>query len=175
MSYRLAPRGVVRLADTYLVTRDMPEWQVYRAWLHAGNVPQPMPQPPSPTVAGVLAKVKEHITARREFKQRAGATVAGTAFDTDERAFAHLAQMLQFSALRPLRVFKVRTANNQHVTLTAAQLGNLFEALSERAALCADNEAVHYAAVAAIASNGATAAARIAALRAYDFSTGWPD
>lgn len=175
MSYRLAPRGVVRLADTHLITRDMPEWQTYRAWLHAGNIPQQQPQPPGPTVAGVLAKTKGHITARREMTQRAGATVGGTAFDTDEHAFARLSQALQFSALRPLRVFKFRTANGQHVTLTATQLGYLFEALSERAALCGDNEAAHYAAVSAIASNGTSAAARIAALRAYDFSTGWPD
>ena len=48
MTYRLAPRGVTRLADNKHVTRDMLEWEDYRAWSHAGNVPEPMPAPPAP-------------------------------------------------------------------------------------------------------------------------------
>jgi hypothetical protein len=46
--YRLAPRGVIRLADDKHITRDMLEWEDYRAWSHAGNVPEPMPAPPAP-------------------------------------------------------------------------------------------------------------------------------
>lgn len=56
MSYRLAALGVIRLADNLHITRDMGEWEDYRAWLKAG-VPAPMPaivvQPPS------LAELKQ--------------------------------------------------------------------------------------------------------------------
>jgi hypothetical protein len=41
MTYRLLPRGVRRIPDSLHITRDMPEWAEYRAWLKAGNVPGP--------------------------------------------------------------------------------------------------------------------------------------
>ena len=175
MSYRLAPRGVVRLPDGLLITRDMPEWQAYRLFLKSGGVPDPLPAPPGPTVADVREKTEDKITNKMQKVMHAGAVVGGKTYPTDAAALAGLARAVQFSALRPLRVFKIKTANGQHVTATAAQTTSLFDALGERSALCWDNEAAHYAAVAAIATNGTSANARIAALRAYDFSTGWPD
>jgi hypothetical protein len=53
MTYRLAPIGVIRLADSLHITRDKPEWQDYRAWIKAGGAPEPMPivAPPEPTLA----------------------------------------------------------------------------------------------------------------------------
>lgn len=175
MSYRLAPRGVIRLDDSALITRDMPEWQDYRAFLQAGNVPDPLPLPDGPTVADVLLDIKTQITAKRDAVQHGGATVGGLAIKTDTSSLALLSQALQFSGLRSQRIFKVKTAEMLHVSMTAAQIGGLFEALGERVALCWDNEAVHYVAVSAIASSGDADSAKIAALRAYDFSTGWPD
>ena len=47
-TYRLAPIGVVRTSDDLPIRRDMAEWQEYRAWLKAGNMPEPMPEPPPP-------------------------------------------------------------------------------------------------------------------------------
>lgn len=175
MAYRLAPRGVIRLADNKLITRDMSEWADYRAFIKAGNFPQPLPVPTGPTVPSVLVEIKTKITAKRDAVQHGGATIGGVAVNTDTSSLAALNQILQFSGMRPQRVFKIKTANLQHVPMTRAQINNLFDTLGERMALCLDNEAAHYAAVSTIASKNTPAAARIAALRAYDFSTGWPD
>lgn len=59
MSYRLAPRGVIRIADELLVTRDMAEWQEYRQWLKAGGVPEQaiIIQPPLPTAEEITARM----------------------------------------------------------------------------------------------------------------------
>lgn len=57
MTYRLAPIGVIRLADSLHITRDKPEWQDYRAWLKAGGTPEPMPAPPAP--APTLGELKQ--------------------------------------------------------------------------------------------------------------------
>ena len=175
MSYRLAPRGVARLADNLLITRDMPEWEDYRAFLHAGNVPEAMPLPAGPSVADVLVEIKTQITAKRDDVQNGGTTIGGLTIRTDPSSLALLGQAFQFSGLRAQRVLKVKTADMQHVDMTAAQISGLFDALGERVALCWDNEAVHYEAINSIASSGDADSTKIAALRAYDFSTGWPD
>jgi len=47
MSYQLLKIGVLRLADSLRITRDMREWADYRAWLAEGNTPEPMEQPPA--------------------------------------------------------------------------------------------------------------------------------
>jgi hypothetical protein len=47
MSYRLLKIGVLRLADSLRITRDMREWQDYRAWVAQGNTPEPMTTPPA--------------------------------------------------------------------------------------------------------------------------------
>lgn len=73
MTYRLASRGVIRIADELPITRDMAEWQEYRAWLKAGNVPEPMPPAPEPPplsaeeiIARLTAAIQKHLddTAR---------------------------------------------------------------------------------------------------------------
>jgi hypothetical protein len=73
MTYRLATKGVTRTADDLAITRDMPEWQEYRAWLKAGNVPEPMPPAPPPPplsaeeiIARLTAAIQKHLddTAR---------------------------------------------------------------------------------------------------------------
>ena len=67
--YRLARRGVVRIADGLAVSRDMAEWRDYRQWLKAGGVPEPMPavvaQPPGPAeiVAQLTRAVQVHLDA----------------------------------------------------------------------------------------------------------------
>lgn len=69
-AYRLAPVGVIRTSDGKHITRDMLEWAEYRAWVKAGNVPDPEPPPPPPpppTVQEVIASltlaVQGHLDA----------------------------------------------------------------------------------------------------------------
>lgn len=54
--YRMLPRGVLRLSDSLPITRDMVEWQEYRAWLKAGGVPEPMIVEPPPAIT--LSEIK---------------------------------------------------------------------------------------------------------------------
>lgn len=56
MSYRLLKIGVLRLADSAVITRSHPGWPDYRAWLKAGGVPEPMQTSPAPTPT--LAELK---------------------------------------------------------------------------------------------------------------------
>lgn len=59
MSYRLLTKGVLRLSDSLVITRDMIEWVEYRAWRKAGGIPEPMivPAPPEPTPAEIIAQL----------------------------------------------------------------------------------------------------------------------
>ena len=41
MSYRLLPRGVLRIADNLHITPDMLEWEEYRQWRRDGGVADP--------------------------------------------------------------------------------------------------------------------------------------
>lgn len=173
--YRLSPRGVLRIADGLAITRDMAEWQEYRAWLKAGNVPQPQPTPPGPTVAEVLEKIRIRITARRDAVMNGAAKLNGTNFRTDYPFVLSLLSMAGYAKTAPARVFKVKRANGNYINLTADQIGSLAVLHGERVARCMDNEAAHFAAVNTIAAGSGTVREKIEALRAYDFSTGWPD
>lgn len=64
MSYRLLVRGVLRLSDNIVITRDMLEWEEYRLWLHAGNAPLPMVSQPvaTPTLAELKRRRANLIT-----------------------------------------------------------------------------------------------------------------
>lgn len=42
MTWRLLPRGVLRLSDGAVVMPDAPAWAEYVAFLRDGGVPQPM-------------------------------------------------------------------------------------------------------------------------------------
>lgn len=174
-AYQLAEVGVIRLYDSLHITRDMPEWELYRILLQEGYEPYPMPSPDDPTVAEVLVEIKTLITIKRDQVINSGATVGAITVHTDAAAMAELGQALQFSALQPARVFKIKTSNLVHVDMTASEISDLFDALAERVALCWDNEAAHYAAAADITTWGLADSEKIIELRAYDFSTGWPD
>lgn len=173
--YRLSSRGVLRIADGLAITRDMAEWQEYRAWLKAGNVPEPQPAPPGPKVAEVLEKIKNRITSRRDAVMNGPAKLNGTNFRTDYPFVLSLLSMAGYAKTAPTRVFKVKRANGNYINLTADQIGSLAVLHGERVARCMDNEAAHFAAVNAIAAGSGTVREKIEALRAYDFSTGWPD
>lgn len=173
-AYQLAEVGVIRLYDSLLITRDMPEWEEYRIFLHGGLEPYPMPSPDEPTVAEVLQEIKTLITIKRDEVINSGATVGSITVNTDAAAMAELAQALQFSALQPSRIFSIKTADMQHVPMTASEISDLFDALAERVALCWDNEAAHYAAATDITTWGISDSTKITELRAYDYSTGWP-
>lgn len=61
--YRLAQRGVIRIADNLHITPDMLEWQEYRQFLKSGGVPEPMPAVvvPPPTVDEIVAQLTQVV------------------------------------------------------------------------------------------------------------------
>lgn len=172
--YQLAEEGVIRMDNSQLITRDMPDWIFYRVRLQSGYVPYPMALPDGPTVAEVLQEIKTLITIKRDEVQNGGATIASITYKTDATSLSELAQALQLSALQPARTFYIKTADMEHIAMTAAEISDLFDALGERVALCWDNEAAHYAAATDIMTLGISDSTKISALRAYDFTTGWP-
>jgi hypothetical protein len=172
--YRLAPRGVIRIADNLHITPDMIEWQEYRQWRRDGGVAEPLPVPPGPTLADVEDKLKTRITEKRDAVQYGGTTINGVALKTDQCSISLLGDALVFSGRKPQRVFQVKTAARKHVPMTAAQIADVFDALGERLALCWDAEAAHYAAVDAIVDGAGTDAEKMALVQDYDFSAGWP-
>ena len=75
--YRLAPSGVIRLADGVQIQRGDPAWPDYLAWLAAGGVPQaappgPAPEPQNPVPASVS-----------RFQARAALQLAGLLDDAE--------------------------------------------------------------------------------------------
>ena len=110
--------------------------------------------------------LKRRVTEKRDQVQFGGADVGGVRIKTDTASVTLLGDALVFSERKPNRVFKVKNEAGQHVSMTAAQIGYVFDVLGERIALCWDNEAVHYAAIDALTT--------IEAALAYDINTGWP-
>ncbi|CAH1387011.1 DUF4376 domain-containing protein [Candidatus Nitrotoga sp. M5] len=174
MSYRLAERGVIRLSDDLLITIDMPEWQDYREWIRMGGLPQPMAAPAGPSMVEVWAEIKAAITAKRDLVMYGGITVDSVLYNTDAASMALLAQLMLFSNNDTDREFNVKAADLHHVIKTHATLTEMFDAVSERVALCFDNEATHFANTDVIAISGLSDENKIIELRAYDYSTGWP-
>lgn len=91
--YRLAQVGVVRLADGATITRDMAEWEDYRAWLRAGNQPEPMELvtlPRWPDLAAAQADVWEAAKRRRDELERGGFEYLGRPLDSDQVAVSRI-------------------------------------------------------------------------------------
>lgn len=114
----------------------------------------------------VQAELKQQVTEKRDKVQFGGADVGGVRIKTDPGSIALLDQALMLSQRKPSRVFKVKDESGQHMPMTAAEIGGVFDILGERVALCWDAEAAHYAAIDALPT--------IEAALAYDINTGWP-
>ena len=94
MTYRLAPKGVTRIADDLAITRDMPEWQEYRAWLKAGNVPEPevvVKKPKWPSLDAGKQEVWARCKRKRDALEAGGFPYQGKTMDGDPRAAARIA------------------------------------------------------------------------------------
>jgi hypothetical protein len=91
--YRLAQIGVVRLEDGATITRDMAEWDAYRDWLRAGNVPEPMELatlPRWPDLATAQAEIWEAAKRRRDELERGGFMYLGKRLDSDQVAVSRI-------------------------------------------------------------------------------------
>lgn len=96
--YRLLSRGVLRLADNRTITRDMVEWEDYRAWLKAGGVPDPeevIIPPRWPDLDAARADVWAACRLRRDALEAAGFPYLGHPLDSDPRAVQRINTAVQ--------------------------------------------------------------------------------
>lgn len=135
--YRLAHRGVIRLSDNLPITRDMAEWEEYRAWLKTGGVPEPevfVTPPRWESVHAGKVEVWELAKRRRDELEAFGFTYRGKRIDSNERAVlrinsAALAALAALSAGQPL-AFDWTCADGSSLPLDALGLIGLPVALA---------------------------------------------
>ena len=158
-SYADVQMGMFR-ADVLALGGNIAEHEAMIATVEAAIVPVIR------LLSEVQAELKQRVTAKRDEVQFGGADVGGVRIKTDPGSISLLDQALMLSQRKPNRVFKVKDESGQHMPMTAAQIGGVFDTLGERVALCWDNEAAHYAAIDKLPT--------IDAALAYDINTGWP-
>lgn len=98
MGYRLADTGVVDMTTGQRITRDMREWEDYRAWLKAGNVPEPMPVVVVqrwPDLDTARADVWAQCRLRRDGLEAGGFPYLGHPLDSDPRAVQRINTAVQ--------------------------------------------------------------------------------
>ena len=81
--YRLLTKGVLRLSDNLVITRDMIEWGGYRAFIKGGGVPEPMTAPPGPTLDDIKTNKRAEITSARNAAITGGFEYMGKPIDSD--------------------------------------------------------------------------------------------
>lgn len=124
MSYQLALRGVIRLADSLLITRDMIEWEAYRQWLKDGNTPDPYVPPAPPSKPLTTLKREKHVTIERERDAAcyADITVNGHAWQADPRSQSLMATAVLLAQAGVYTPSVWRTADNVDVPVTLQAL-----------------------------------------------------
>jgi hypothetical protein len=96
--YRLAQVGVMRLEDGATITRDMAEWEDYRAWLRVGGVPEPMEiaiPPRWATLDEGRAEIWATCRARRDALEAGGFPYLDHPMDSDPRAVQRINTAVQ--------------------------------------------------------------------------------
>lgn len=133
--YKRTATGVMRLSDGAHLAADMrnPGWREYQAWLAAGNTPEP---------EFTLDEAKERALARiqreRDAAMEAGFEFDGHVYHSDKDAIRDVQMALNGAQMATKPVpqsipwkLKVREGTKTHHPLDLAQLGALFEALTE--------------------------------------------
>lgn len=171
MSYRLADRGVIRLADGLAILPGDAAWPAYKAWFAAGNRPDPVPLADRwLDLATARAEVRAAINAERDRREAGGFAYAGRVIDSDPRSAQRISLAVQAAqaALAVGAPFAVdwTCADNSTLTLDAAGVIGMPVALAQHA------QALH---AAAKALKLWAAGAEHAALAAFDATgAGWP-
>ncbi len=92
--YTLAHSGVTRDSDGAHITRDMPEWEDYRAWLREGNTPAPMPEP-AVDIDAERAAAWARCRQKRDQLEASGFPYLGHPMDSDQRAVQRINTAVQ--------------------------------------------------------------------------------
>lgn len=136
--YELRPAGVFDGDSGRLVLRTDPAWLDYEAWLRAGNVPDPMPAPPAPTIEQRRAERSALVNILREQKVAGGVTFDGKRFATDPLSRANLSGAVA-SANGPGGVppgLVWRSEDNQAVPMTPQKLAQFGRAVLDHVNAC---------------------------------------
>jgi hypothetical protein len=98
MTYRLATKGVTRIADDLAITRDMPEWEDYRQWLKTGGVPAQAIIETAPrwtSLDAAMLDVWERTKRKRDNMEASGFPYLGKIMDSDPRAVMRIVAAVQ--------------------------------------------------------------------------------
>lgn len=136
--YELRRVGVFDRDAGVVVTRRDAGWREYEAWLTAGGVPDPMPQPPAPSLELRRAERSALVNRVRDAQAAAGVTFDGKRFDSDPVSRANLTGAVASiggggglpSGLQ------WRTADNQLVAMTPQKLSQLGRAVLDHVNAC---------------------------------------
>lgn len=102
MAYRLLPRGVLRIADNLTVSRDMAEWDEYRAWMKEGNTPSPeeiIVPPRWPNLDAGKLDVWARCKLRRDALESSGFAYLGKTLDSDPTSVKRISMAVQAAQL----------------------------------------------------------------------------
>lgn len=177
--YRLATRGVIRIADNALIqpSKSSPDWLAYQAWTKAGNTPEPM-QPELEPLAGILARVHSRIDQERTRRHDLPIMYNDALFDADkdsrENITGTLSRLVRGDGLPAMWVGWRANDNSMHWSADDAadvleQLRALSTAIEDR------KQALFITAWVKKQQTAALAAAEDrAGLLAYDVTAGWP-
>lgn len=150
---------VLCLDTGYAVARGTWMWDVYEAWLSAGNTPQP-----APGSVRTRQDLKDATTAHRWDVETGGIMLNGVQVGTTLDDQNRLSGVLSAIALGGLEEVDFK-AQNGWVKLTAAELQGIALAISQHVQACFTAERAHHETIDALAE---------ADVAGYDVTQGWP-
>lgn len=140
---------------------DGPTREAVKAWLAAGNTPLPAD---APTLDDVKDAKKAEIRAYRD-NLLLLTPFNGKLFQTDTNSKIQIMVIAGQTTLLPSAA-KWRTADNTYADMTLELFQQLMSAIMQREGAAFTNSSAHQDSVDALTD--------VAAVKSYDFSTGWP-
>jgi Domain of unknown function (DUF4376) len=133
--YRVAPVGVIDQDNgNALILRGHAGWAEYELWLGAGNVADPLPPPPEPSLAERRQRRKNRVARYMRAAASTGVDAAGThfRFDDFDLGVLHGAAIMVLAGDALPANFQWRDSTGTMVALTAAQLRTIVKQLASR-------------------------------------------
>lgn len=119
--YRLLSKGVLRLSDSLTITRDMLEWEEYRAWRKNGGVPEPevvVVLPRWSSIEAAQLDVWTTVKSKRDALEATTFPYLGHPIDSDPRSVQRINTAVQAAqaALSAGQPFQIGwTCHDDHV------------------------------------------------------------
>jgi len=162
--------SVLRLSDNTVIPPGHRWYDEYLAWLAAGNEPQPIPQPPAPTLDELRQSLLDAATAKRWEVMTGGLTLpngvqVGTAIDDQNRITSVVANA-SLAGLADSDEVDFKSGSGW-VRLTIAEVKAVAGFIGQFVQACYSAERAHHEAIALLET--------AEQIHGYDASEGWPE